>query len=584
MVRILGGLLLDRLLRLPPAWGGYEVERDLPIPMPDGVRLLGDLYRPRRTAGASAVVLVRLPYGRAGLNGMVLAATLARRGHQVLIQSTRGTFGSGGRFRPFANEHEDGLATVAWVRSQSWCDGRVAMTGGSYFGHTQWAVAPYVDPPLVSFAPHVSSSHITRPFYEGGAPALETSLAWVDQLGHQERGVLGRLPTPWRTLRLRRAQRTLPLRAADVVLLGAPHPFWRDFVEHADPRDPFWSASDHSHVDRAHLTPAPVVTGWWDLFLPGQLADVVALRAAGRDARVVVGPWKHGEPDELRAMLRTDIDWLGHHLRGESAPHAAPFTVALQQTDSWLRLDIWPPRDSVPLSYYLHPNGRLEAGTPSSRAASTTLTYDPDDPTPNLGGPLLAGRAKQRDQTPLEARQDVLTFTSEPVVAPMDIVGNVSARIHVRASVEHYDVVVRLCDVDRSGRSRNIVDGIRRVTPTTAPAPDSAHRDDGTTPVEVTLHPTAYRVAAGHRIRAQVCAGAFPRIARNLGSADPLPTAVDARPYRIEVFLDQRRPSFLTVDTLSTTATARDDGGRRHRAAGRPRPTLDAPAGPSELG
>ena len=142
------GRAIDRALGLPGPSAQLTIERDVGVPLPDGVVLLGDLYRPGAGSGPLPVVLIRSPYGRAGLAGTIFAAPLARRGFQVFIQSTRGTFGSGGEFRPFLHEKSDGLATVAWLREQSWCDGRVSMTGGSYLGHTQWAIAPYVDPPL----------------------------------------------------------------------------------------------------------------------------------------------------------------------------------------------------------------------------------------------------------------------------------------------------------------------------------------------------------------------------------------------------------------------------------------------------
>ncbi|SNY47262.1 hypothetical protein SAMN05421748_10899 [Paractinoplanes atraurantiacus] len=77
------------------------------------------------------------------------------------MQATRGTFGSGEQFRPFTTERDDGLATVDWLRKQPWCDGRIAMVGGSYFGHTQWAVAPYADPPLTCVSPHITSANVT---------------------------------------------------------------------------------------------------------------------------------------------------------------------------------------------------------------------------------------------------------------------------------------------------------------------------------------------------------------------------------------------------------------------------------------
>ena len=109
----------------------------------------------------------------------MFAAPLARRGFQVFIQSTRGTFGSGGLFRPFSSEREDGLATVAWLREQPWCDGRVSMTGASYLGHTQWAVAPHADPPLQSVCLNITAAKISGAFYQHGVPSLQNALNWT---------------------------------------------------------------------------------------------------------------------------------------------------------------------------------------------------------------------------------------------------------------------------------------------------------------------------------------------------------------------------------------------------------------------
>ncbi len=547
LLRGVVGRTADVALGLPKANNGYEVQRDLAVPMPDGVCLLGDLYRPTGASGPRPVVLIRLPYGRAALNGLAFGATFARHGHQVFIQSTRGTFGSGGHFRPFSTEREDGLATLEWVREQAWCDGRVAMTGGSYFGHTQWAVAPYADPPLVSFAPHVTSARITRPFYEGGAPAILNSLAWTEQLGRQERGILAQLPTPVRAARLRRAVRALPLQAADVAVNGTAHPFWRDFVEHAEPTDDFWAGTDHSTVDMNALPPATAVTGWWDLFLPGQLADVTALRAAGNDMRLVIGPWLHGEPGELKAMLVSDIAWLDHQLGDGPAPDGAPFRVALQNTDAWLELEEWPPSEAVPETLHLHADRTLQPDPATAPAEPSRFVYDPTDPTPSVGGPLLKGPGKQVDNRDIERRGDVLVFTGSPLEADLDIVGDVSARIHVRHSVSHADVFVRICDVDEKGRSLNVVDGIRRLHPNTVPADDVRVGDDGVLTVDVPLFPTAYRVVAGHRLRVQVSAGAFPRYARNLGTGDPLATGRDGVPCHVEIFHDAERPSSVTL-------------------------------------
>jgi hypothetical protein len=560
----LGGLLADAVLGLPRSATRYTVERDVPVPMPDGVSLVGDLYRPAGSSRPSPVVLIRTPYGRAGLGGQVFAAPLARRGFQVFLQSTRGTFASGGHFRPFTTEHEDGLATVAWLRDQPWCDGRIAMTGGSYFGHTQWAVAPYADPPLAAVCLHITAAKASVAFYDHGAPQLQTALTWSAQIGRQERGGLpSELPNPRLRARLRRALHGMPLQAADVAVAGAPVPFWRDFVAHAEPGDGFWSTADHDDADLRRMPPVRMVTGWWDLFLAGQLADYTALRAAGVPARLVVGPWLHGEPGEIRAAVQGDVEWLGHHLQGGPAPTGAPVRLFLQQAGTWLEFDQWPPRQSRPVVHHLRAGGGLTEEPADGDAEPSGFTYDPADPTPTVGGPMLGPPGKQADNRAVEARGDVLVFTGPALAADTDVVGPLRARVHVRTDQPHADLFVRVCDVDAAGVSRNVVDGIRRLDPGTVPGPDVAVGDDEVLAVDVELFPTAYRFRAGHRIRVQVSGGAFPRYARNSGTAESFATATTGRRCRFEVSHDAAHPSLITLPVLCADPAA---GGSREPA------------------
>jgi uncharacterized protein len=546
----IAGMAVDRALGLPPATAAYEVRADVAVPMPDGVVLLGDHYRPAGPGRPLPVVLIRSPYGRAGLAGRVFAAPLARQGFQVFIQSTRGTFGSGGQFRPFLPERGDGLATVAWLRGQPWCDGQVSMVGGSYLGHTQWAVAPYVDPPLRSVSLNITMANFAAAFYQHGAPNLLNSLAWTGLVGRQERGPLGLIPGPLQQVRLRRALRKVPLQAADVDVAGAPVAFWRDFIGHAGPGDEFWTGIDHESSDLTRLPPVSMVTGWWDLFLPGQLRDYAAIRAAGVAATLTVGPWLHGERGELRRLLQQDVAWLDHHLNGGPPPSGAPVRVFLQQGGTWLDFETWPPPAAAGSAYYLRAGGSLSPDAEPGDAAPETFVYDPADPTPSAGGPLLYPPGKQVDNADIEARPDVLTYTSETVRDDLDLVGPVSARIFVRTDPEHADVFVRLCDVDTRGVSRNIVDGIRRLSPQTVPAADVRVGDDGILEVEVELYPTAYRVRAGHRIRVQVSGGAFPRYARNFGTPEPFGAATRAVRCRFEIHHDPRHPACVVLPVL----------------------------------
>jgi uncharacterized protein len=551
MLSRLAGALTDAALGLPLRATPYTVERDVAVRMPDGVTLLGDHYRPAGATGPLPVVLIRLPYGRGGLFAHAFAAPYARRGLQVFVQSTRGTFGSGGHFRPFTTEHQDGLATLAWVRAQPWCDGRVAMTGGSYFGHTQWAVAPYADPPLVAASPHITAARITTAFYDHGTPGLENALRWSAAIGRQEAGGLpAPLPRPGLRARIERALRQLPLQAADTAAVGAPVPFWRDFTSHAVPGDPFWDTADHDDADLSRFPPANMVTGWWDLFAAAQLTDYARLRAAGVAARITVGPWLHGDPGELKEIVRTDVTWLDHHLRGAPAPAGPPVRLYLQQADTWLELESWPPPSSRPVHHHLRAGGSLTEQPEDGDAVPSAFTYDPVDPTPSVGGPLLERPGKQADNGAVEARDDVLVFTGPVLDRDIDVVGHVRARVHVRPELEHADLFVRLCDIDPQGVSRNVVDGIRRLDPRTVPAGDVTVGDDGVLAVDVELFPTAYRIRSGHRLRLQVAGGAFPRFARNLGTGEPFATATTGRRCHFDVFHDAAHPSRLELPVL----------------------------------
>ena len=115
---------VQRALGLPPPrTRNLTIERDIRVPMPDGVSLLADRWYPRDAVGPLPTVLIRSPYGRRGMEGAMNARPLAERGFQVLLQSCRGTFGSGGVFDPMRCEREDGLATLEWLVKQPWAGG-----------------------------------------------------------------------------------------------------------------------------------------------------------------------------------------------------------------------------------------------------------------------------------------------------------------------------------------------------------------------------------------------------------------------------------------------------------------------------
>ncbi len=180
--------LTQRLLRLPPPrTRDLVIERDRRVPMPDGIHLLADRWAPRAGGESLPTALIRSPYGRRGAFAAAMARPLAERGFQVLIQSTRGTFGSGGAFDPMRCERDDGLATLEWVVKQPWFGGTIVLTGPSYLGYVQWAVADRMPPEVKAMIPQVTESALTLEFLRPDGLSLETPFGWGVMVAGQER-------------------------------------------------------------------------------------------------------------------------------------------------------------------------------------------------------------------------------------------------------------------------------------------------------------------------------------------------------------------------------------------------------------
>ncbi|MGW1714207.1 CocE/NonD family hydrolase [Streptomyces sp. NPDC002156] len=514
--------LLQRLLGLePPLTRDLVVQRDLRVPMADGIELLADRWVPRgREDDGLPVALIRTPYGRRGVQGGGSVRLLAERGFQVLVQSARGTFGSGGVFDPFRNERADGLSTLEWVVKQPWCAGSVVLVGASYMGFAQWAVADSLPPEVKAMIPMVTESALTLEFLRTDGFSLETPFEWGVMVAGQERpfAVLRQIAQASRN---RRALATLPLSGADLAALGHRSDYLQSIFAHdtdglgsgVDERD---DQLDHRHRVTGVSVPVSSIGGWYDIFLPGQLRDFRALQEAGRSARLTVGPWGHLSPHGT--PIREAVEFGLAHARGETPPEREPVRLFVmggvgEKDGEWRDFGAWPPVGYAPRRFHLAADGVL-GGEPGERAAHDTYRYDPADPTPAVGGVRMGRGAGRVANGELEARADVLTYTTPELEEDVEVVGEVGAEIWFRSSLAHADVFVRVCDVDARGRSYNVCDGLVSVTGA-----------DELRLVRVSLWPTAYRFRRGHRIRVQVSSGAFPRFARNTGSGEPHGTA-----------------------------------------------------------
>lgn len=576
--------VLARRFRLPePETRDVHVERDLEVPMDDGVVLLADRYVPR-DLGPRPTVLVRSPYGRRGFFGMLHGRLLAERGFQTVVQSVRGTFGSGGAFSPF-DERADGLATLAWLERQPWYQGPLGMTGSSYLGLTQWAVAADAGDRLGAITPSITASQFHGQAYGGGSIALDTAMSWLVIVSAQE-GRLG----PLRVVRgLRRVPELLdllPINDLDEAVVGRRLPFFAEWVQNPDAEDEYWTARDFSRGVADVTAPVQLVGGWYDIFLPWLLDDFATLQRAGRKPQLIVGPWAHTSPGQVATGTREAIAWLRAHLLGDRRMlRDAAVRIYVTGAREWRELETWPPPGSVSRRLWLGGGGRLgeaepapageaapdgepaREAAPAGEAASAgepapaeepaagdsapdRYRYDPARPTPALGGPVLLQRDPVVDNRPLEARSDVLVYTADPLTTDTEAIGPVSVELYVRSSLEFFDVFARVCDVAPDGESRNVCDALARVTPDRFD-----HLPDGSVRVAFDLWPTAHRFAAGHRVRLQVSSGAHPRYARNPGTGEDAATASRLLVADQEVLHDAEHPSSLTLSVMETSSS-----------------------------
>ncbi|MFI6516712.1 CocE/NonD family hydrolase [Spirillospora sp. NPDC050679] len=517
------------------------VRRDLEVPAADGVVLLADHYAPVGVERAPTI-LVRSPYGRRGPFGLMCGQAFASHGFQAVVQSVRGGFGSGGVFEPL-DERDDGLATIGWLKRQPWFGGTFAMHGPSYLGYVQWAVAAEAGPELKALSMQVTASQFRDAINVGGTFALESTLIWVDltaRMKHPLSGLTTGIMSPRRARRAALSGR--PLAELDVLATGAQQKFFQDLLV-SGPDTPFWDRRDFSPTVSEVTAPVNMTGGWYDIFLPWQLKDYAALRAAGRRPYLTIGPWFHADQRMMRGSIGEALSWFRAHLLDDpSELREQPVKLYVTGAEEWREFPEWPVPGMRERRWNLQPGGGLSPDVPPE-SEPDRYRYDPAHPTPFLGGPTLLGETHpSTDQRKLERRKDVLTFTSAELAEPLEAIGPVAAELFVRSDREHTDFVVRLCDVAPDGTSLNLCEGMRRLVPG-VDGPD----EDGVRRVAVELWPVGHRFQAGHRVRVQVCSGAYPRVARNPGTGEPIGTASRLLTADQEVFHAPGRASSISL-------------------------------------
>ncbi|MEU6349086.1 CocE/NonD family hydrolase [Streptomyces sp. NPDC047072] len=560
-----------------------RIELDLPARMRDGTVLRADVYRPGGP-GPWPVLLCRLPYGKQTpmMTAVLDPSAAVRRGFMVVVQDTRGRFASEGEWDPLTYEERDGHDTVRWAAALPGSNGAVGMIGGSYFGNTQWMAALSKPPELKAIAPMITWSDPDDGLWtRGGAIELGLSVPWTllqgaDTLIRRHSADLDGLVNGITAL----------IQDFDGLADGGygelPAGRFPAFARHDLPelgyersrREPAWAASTRV-AGRHHEVDLPTfqVGGWYDIFSQGTLDNFTAMRRAGRPATLVMGPWSHtnwrhvvgdvnfgfaanSEFMGLRGRLHDlQFDWFRRTLGDGEPPEPDTGQVLLfvMGVNQWREETEWPLSRAVDTDLHLRADGRLTPEPPSTAEPAEEFTYDPTDPVPTMGGALLLGGGLLMtdefppgplDQSAVEAREDVLVFTTEALTEDVEVTGRVSVVLFAATDGPSTDWVARLCDVDENGVSRNVTDGVVRVR-TAAPGEPAEHAVD--------LWSTSIVFRAGHRIRVQVTSSNFPRWDRNLNTGEPEHTATTPRTARQRIFHDPAHPSRIILPVVPPT-------------------------------
>lgn len=551
----------------------------LMIPMRDGVRLATDIYRPKDADGPVPLIFIKTPYNFNEIGGATLqwSVEAVKRGYAVAIQNERGRYYSEGEWELLGNPRTDGYDALTWFAEQEWSNGAIGTLGCSSSAEWQLALAAKGHPAHKAMAPMAAGAGIGRVgefreqgnWYKGGVHQTLMSV-WLYSVQQQ---VYPRFPAGVSQEDLRRFRKLYDL-APEM-----PEVDWKkqleklpsiDWIEEAGgnygpmqdlmartPGDPKWFSGGLYHDDEEFHVPAFWFNSWFDISQGPNLAMYRHAREHGKTRAVrngqyvLVAPTLHcgfyripehedlvvGElnvGDATFPLYDQMFAFFDFYLKDErsetfdSLPRVQYYTMG---RNAWSSASSWPPPSAEPVTLYLQSggganslfgDGRLSQRQADGGAASDTYTYDPMNPVPALGGGICcnsdAALGGSYDQRGIEARHDVLVFTSEPLDAPMEITGFVRPVIYVSSDVRDTDFTVKLVDVHPDGTAYNVDDTIFRARYREGYDRQVFMEDGEVYEIVPTPMSTSYEFGEGHRIRVEVSSSKFPQYMRNLNT------------------------------------------------------------------
>ena len=566
----------------------FTIERNVDIPMRDGVILRADILRPRGS-DRFPVLVYRTPYGKDDAQTEYTTFLKAvARGYAVVIQDVRGRFHSQGEFQAYRNEGRDGYDTIEWAAKQPWSNGAVGTFGLSYPGAVQWLAAMEQPPHLRAMVPAMTFSTPRNFIYSGGV----FDLSWQSWIWNNiapdvrvKKNLAGprtyaEAETGWEREH-RRIKSHLPL--STLPDLKDIAPWYYEWLEH-QPTDPWWDWAElrgkYARVNAAVLN----LSGWHDeTYGPeGATTNFQGLVAARRGktdpaTHLLLGPWMHGVGNTGRTKFgelefgpsaaidydETVLRWLDYYVRGVAngveRDHAVRYFVMGE--NAWHERESWPP-PTTPVNLYL--GGAVERGKPgvlrakASRDANAKSSFlsDPAHPLRDPFGDVLGAH----DYRALEGHDGVLNFDSVPVTSDLEVTGKIRAEIFLSSEARDLDLWVRILDVAPDGTAYNLM----------SPGPDvqrASYRSGtkrellkpgGVYTVKLENLITSNLFRSGHRLRVQVSGAFAPHFSLNLQTGRLEMDSAEARAATITLYHDRRHGSRVILPVAGTAGGIAD--------------------------
>ena len=562
------------------------VENGVAMKTRDGVTLHADIYRPAAD-GSYPVLLTRTPYNKR--NSANFGQKGAARGYIVVVQDVRGRYSSEGDWYPFKYESEDGYDTVEWAAALPHSNGKVGMFSGSYVGATQMLAAIAHPPHLAGICPVVTASNYHENWtYQGGAFEQWFNESWTSGLASDTLDRVIRENTNARV-----GSTVLPLNQYPVFNIPPPQnaaaltddlaPYFLDWLAHPS-YDSYWKQWSIEENFQNIQVPALTIAAWYDIFQGGSLRNYMGIKAHGateaarNGQRLLVtigghagGGRKIGEVDFGPAAAEFDendvtLDWYDYLFLGKQNEFAGnkPIKIFVMGKNEWRNEPSWPLERAKSTRYLLQSSGHansasgdgglsIEAVAPAG--AADTFIYDPANPVPTVGGPLCCDSEHlapgPRDQKEVEARADVLVYSTPPLADDLEVTGPVTLDLFAKSSAVDTDFTAKLVDVWPNGMAQNLTEGILRAryreSTNGAPTPIKPGQ---VYEYKIDLWSTSNVFLKGHRIRLEVSSSNFPRFDRNLNTGKDSSTDATMVKATNTILHDNAHPSALVLPVV----------------------------------